>query len=529
LKIGIVAAASSGQAAVVRDSIESFFRYGVFQYKLIELRRGEIREEIQELDALIIHYNCIAFPYRYELPMNALSALKIRQFSGLKLVLVQDEQRSCYERLNFFNNLRVNHVFSVAPENLYENLYPSKHRNFSVSTILTGYISDKHIEVASRHIPLADRPIDLAYRGRSLPNWMGKTGTLKGHIPELISQVIKNENDYIIDVSNREQDRIYGQEWFKFLLKSKVSIGTPSGSDYLDLWGTEIEEWARKKTKVISKLAPAIPADYTVISPRYFDYVASGNLVALTPGNYSDIPNENDFLPIRADLSDLETVLQFSNSIEAQRIVDQSKERIFSRNDLRYSGYVAEIEKKILLFSQKTHQPISKLHINLENQISTQKNPSFLTNKIRLFLNRYSIIRNLVLAVREFFFTWQDLLETKNISLLKKLPGYKFWFILNFRLILELVALNEVLLIYGSMPKIENLGHTLKLIFVTEPNEIEILLDYPEYFVANSWFIDLSKVGTPTKRNLLISLPKALKHSPKLLAELLTNLLKHDK
>lgn len=138
MKIAIIAAPFSDQASTVRDSISCFFNFGNFDYSLIFLRGGEIRQRLDYFDAVIVHYSVVAFPYRYPLPISSIAALRISKFKGLKLAFVQDEQRSGLERLEFLNSLKINHLFSVAPEEMHEILYPETQRHFSISRVLTG-------------------------------------------------------------------------------------------------------------------------------------------------------------------------------------------------------------------------------------------------------------------------------------------------------------------------------------------------------------------------------------------------------
>lgn len=526
MKIGIVTSSYLGQAAVVKDSIESFFRYGAFRYSLIQLKRGEIRVDINEFDALIIHYSCIAFPYRYELPISALSALKISQFPGLKLALVQDEQRACYERLYFLNNLGVNHVFSVAPKNLHETLYPSGYRNFTVSTILTGYVSDDHLKIGSRKLLLKDRPIDVAYRGRCLPEWMGEAGTLKGQIPSLVHLVIGQKKQFDIDVSNLEEDRLYGSDWYRFLLKSKVSIGTPSGSNYLDLSGSMLEEWVKNKSKVVSKKENCIRADYTVISPRYFDYVASGNLVALTPGNYSGIPNTKDFITVEPDMSNLEDILKFSITLGAQKMVESSKERILNRLDLRYSGYVSEIEKQIQIRSPKGTSYIVDHKRLQKSEFPRSSQKAIFEVRIRNIVNKMKMVKKILLFIRDSYTDNKKMLNFEQILLVKQIPQYKTIHFFNFKLVKELSRLNELLLSIKVEPEIIQERKGVKILLGKEVKKKLFDFEITTNKNPKHWIIDLSLYGVGSGSDVLVSLPKVLRFKVERLANLIENILK---
>ena len=351
MKIGIISGKYSNRQNVINESINCFFQYGSFQYNLIQLNNGNFRENLDIYDALFIHYSAIAFPYKHYLPISSEAAIKISSFKGVKIAYVQDEQRAGIERHNFLNMLGIDHLLSVAPEYLHSLLYPEANRNFSLSTVLTGYLTEQHLIVAQKKVNLIDRPVDLFYRARSQPQWMGQTSVLKGEIASLAElQLAASNEDYVVDISTLEKDRIYGSQWFNALMDSKVTISTPSGSSYLDLWGIYNESWVPNK-----KILPSHPpqkAEYHVISPRYFDYVSSGNLVALTKGSYSGIPLESEFVQLEDDCSNLENILEFANHRDAQRMVDAARVRVLNCELYHYKYFVSLVEKEFLVHSR---------------------------------------------------------------------------------------------------------------------------------------------------------------------------------
>ena len=371
-RVGIIAPELRLQASTVRESIECFSKYGHFKYSFIPLKRGRILDNLNNFNALIIHYSAIAFPFRYHLPISASAIWQIHSFGGVKIALVQDEQRAGIERLQFLNNLKIDHLFSVAPEELYSILYPDNERNFSISTVLTGYVSDSHLHTATKDIPLVDRSIDLSYRGRRLPSWMGNTGTLKGDIPILIKNN-PNMTRFLIDVSSSETDRIYEHEWYNFLLNSRVSIGTPSGSDYLDLHGKYQENWVPRYNENGSGIQDPVEARYQVISPRFFDYVAAGNLIALTPGEYSNIPKDHLHKRLSSSLSNLHEILDFSKTDEAQRIVNLSKIEFLQNPFLHFRYFVSLCEERISNLSNQFSVPQQISENNYRPDLAVQK------------------------------------------------------------------------------------------------------------------------------------------------------------
>ena len=516
MKIVIVSAPFSAQASTVRDSLESFVKYGNFNYKLITLKRGEINESLEDYDALILHYSCIALPYRYHQPLSAFSSMRIQEFKGLKLALVQDEQRAGYERLRFFNMIGINHLFSVAESNLYEILYPSSKREFSVSTVLTGYISEEHIAVAKRKIPLKARRFDLVYRGRQLPEWMGKTGTIKGEIPKMIAKDSRLTK-FAISANSSEESRLYGQSWYDFLQSSRVSICTPSGSDFLDLDGKYPESWIPNLRPQSTQRDAPIAGTYQVISPRFFDSVSAGNLIALTPGLYSNIPMVNSYIPVSDDLVELPEILKFSQSKSAQKIVDICQKNILENEKLHFSFFVKTIEEKIA--SALPHCTLQKSYPSV-NFWSTNDIPLVKMHYIKKFIKlmlkqiNYFRVNSLVVKVLFYLQIFNDKTFNDCFSALKDSRIFRFYDIFNFKIKREILLIQKVSSKEYCSFAYSTTKHGKTMIRPVRQNE-EILFNPLIGWSKSRWCIDLSEFGCTPVSTCLKILPKRAKYDLK--------------
>lgn len=445
MNIGIISALNTGTAATVNDSIECFSRYGNYNYFLVTLSKGEIYQDIKNFDALIIHYSCIAYPYRYHLPISAISSLKIKDFKGVKIAMVQDEQRSVHERLRFLNEIEISHLFSVANEDLHEAFYPSKIRNFTVSTVLTGYVSEKHIELSKKNILLVDRELDLVYRGRILPMWMGESSELKGQIQEVVTANPKMQK-YNISVSSLENSRVYGNDWFKLLLQAKVSIITPSGSDYIDFDGKFIESWVETNSVDLNLCREPVQLKYQVISPRYFDNVAAGNYLAITPGEYSQIPIDGTYSQVGNDLEELPDIIEFSKTREGQKRVDISKAKILGNDQYHYRSFVTLVEEKIShLLSDISTEIILPEKKSIQFSSGSRLNRKFiefvkswLPKKIQLN------IKNSIAKVTPYFILMKKIEIKKELKSLLRIDKFKWYMLINIRLIKEYLLIKHI-------------------------------------------------------------------------------------
>jgi hypothetical protein len=123
-----------------------------------------------------------------------------------------------------------------------------------------------------------------------------------------------------LDISTREEDRIYGRRWIRFLSMAKACLGTESGASVLDYTG----EIQRKTEAYLAKYPDTEfeelrrlffeEADgrvvMNVISPRCFEAAALRTLMVMYPGEYGGIlePNRH-YAVLRPDHSNIEEIV----------------------------------------------------------------------------------------------------------------------------------------------------------------------------------------------------------------------------
>ena len=477
MNIAIITTEFGENASTLIDSVNCYFQYGNFNYNRLILKNGFLRESLDSYDAIIIHYSCIGLPLKQNLPINAITSLYLSEFKGPKIAFIQDEQRSYIERFNYFQSIEINHLYSVAPVELFDVLYPSNKRNFTIGNVLTGYISNKHLEISRNRIPLVDRSLDLVYRGRILPSWMGSSPALKSEAVDLIKK-----NNYMrqfkYSVESSEKKRVYGDKWFSLLQSARVSILTQSGSDFLEK-GSNLSDAGNNYDFDDEKL---LKANYHVISPRYFDYVSCGNLAAILPGHYSNIVIENTYSRISSDMHEMPEIIKFAKTKSAQVMVDTAQSMILTNKNLHFSYLVKVVEEKIsdltptkstVSFSDliRTEYPSSNL-----TKIKIHKNIKILNHMmITMLIKRLviKIIKKIVslddLYLRRFVYKY----DLKTVRyLLKLLPGHN---------------LRDYL-------KLDLLVNTLELFELSQKINREIIIS--KFNFDNSWVLNLDKYGS---------------------------------
>ncbi len=339
-------------ATTIEDHVNALVEFSNFTVKNIDVNDPKLYVEISNADCLLLHYSIVAHPYRDDKILSSFLRLHIAKANKPVLHMVQDEQRNALERLRYFETLGVCHLFSVANPEVSDLIYPAELRNFTISTLLTGYAPlSLH---AFPNIKWEQRAIDISYRARRLPSWYGKLGFTKSHVNDQLNKVNK-ELSITIDASCEENDRLYGQNWINFLCNSKVAVGTESGSSIIDMDGRFQESWQVQCDSSVYETVEPVNANYAAISPRIFEYAAAKCLLALTPGEYSGIllPGIHYF-ELQPDLSNINELLALmDNKPERELMIERAYEDLILSQKYSYQQMAKEVDAWINIYLSK--------------------------------------------------------------------------------------------------------------------------------------------------------------------------------
>lgn len=388
MKILLITSIPPKNATTIQDHVDAFVDLSSFNVTQIDLNHPEISTAISNTDCLILHYSVVAFPYRSGVSLSSALRLQIRLSNKPVLHMVQDEQRNVLERFRYFQTLGVNHVFSVANEQVYNLMYPPTFRNFSVSTLLTGY-SPINLD-DFQDLEWNKRSIDISYRARRLPEWYGNLGLIKGGISDKLNS-LKTNSHFIIDASCKEEDRIYGRKWSDFLCNSKVAVGTESGSSTLDFDGRYYDLKQTDSKNVFCDVFEPVVANYAAISPRIFEYAAAKCLLALTPGDYSGIIEPDiHYFELKPDLSNFEQLLVLMNDENRRnRLIENSYEHLIKSQKFNYSNMVREVDfwiRRIMDKSSKIQTSGNTKLVQNSSNVALVANQQLLFSRLSLNL-----------------------------------------------------------------------------------------------------------------------------------------------
>lgn len=309
---------SRGHAETVLQHINALAtltEHDVYRFNPLERPDACRLLDLGEFDAVVIHYTISLLSPRYLPPPLP---ERLARFEGLKVQFIQDEYRAVDAVTAGMRKLGIHVLFTVVPEPAAGAIYDSRLPGVVRVFTLPGYVPD---ELVGREVTsVAERPLDVGYRGRELPAWLGRLGREKAEIGSGLLERAAGRG-LRCDISSREEDRIYGERWYRFLASCRATLGTESGASIVDFDGN-VEALARsyllrRPRATLDEVERDItgPYDGAVVihtaSPRLFEAAALRTAMILFPGTYAGVvePGRN-YIPLEKDFSNVDEVLE---------------------------------------------------------------------------------------------------------------------------------------------------------------------------------------------------------------------------
>lgn len=357
---------NSSTAATIVEHISVFSRFS--QHTIYVLNSlGDLPQELDlnKFHVIVIHYSiCIVF----DSFISSTARERIRAFQGLKVVYIQDDYRWIYKTLSILTYMKVNAIFGLASQKIIDQVYiperiPTVKRR---ETVLAGYVSDNLLNVNKKKY--SERTIDVGYRARKLPPWIGVHSQQKWQIAERFMQDAPRY-DLKCDISCREEDRIYGDEWFTFLSNCKSVLGTESGASLCDFTGEikiNVEGYlAQHPNATFNEISGLYFKDdckimMNVISPRCFEAAALGTLLVLYEGEYSGILKPYlHYVPLATDHHNMAEVVEYIRDEKKTALI---VERVY--NDVILNPEYS-FRKMIKLFDDLVNEELQFVHVDI--------------------------------------------------------------------------------------------------------------------------------------------------------------------
>jgi hypothetical protein len=347
------------EASTVEEHFHAFARHSRFTVWEWNVQHGYPRA-LDDVDpsVVVLHYSIFG---------SGLYVLDDRTRDFLlrtharKVAFFQDEMAWMKKRFQFVDDYDIDTVYTHIAE---EHFDATWRRYTSVPELIhnfPGYVSDAMLDGARRYaLPDDRRDIDVGYRGRPLPSWLGRAAREKSLIGEEFARRAAHSG-LRLDISTREEDRIYGPAWHQFIGRCRAMLGVESGVSYLDLEDEVLAEYnrilaARGEPPSLNELEAGVLSrwdgnfPYRTISPRHLEAAAFGVCQVLFTGDYAGVmrPMEH-YLPLEKDLSNIEEVISQLRRATLRRQIAQNAHRdLIVSGQLSYRAFVDAFDRRLM-------------------------------------------------------------------------------------------------------------------------------------------------------------------------------------
>lgn len=340
--------------STVREHLESFRRYSAHQcYYANAVSGASCGLDLEVFDAVVLHYSASLYVAGY---LSGSFRAALRRYTGTKVLFVQDEYDNTEEIRRGIVDLGIGLVFTCVPDRYIAAVYPpARFPGVRFVSNLTGYVPAAYEGLRVRR-PIAGRRWAIGYRGRPLHYKYGLLGRDKVVIGQRM-RAICEQRGIPVDIGWREEERIYWQDWYRFVADCKTTLGTESGSNVFDDHGEiraaiDRELAARPDAgfdeihaKFLARHEGAV-ARMNQVSPRIFEAIALGTALVLFEGEYSSVvqPWEH-YIPLRRDFSNVDEVLAaIADDTRLQAMADRAYRDVIEPGTFGYRAFVRRFE-----------------------------------------------------------------------------------------------------------------------------------------------------------------------------------------
>jgi hypothetical protein len=293
-------------------------------------------------------------------------ARSLKSLDAVKIAFPQDEHSHTNILMDFLEEFKIDTVFSVGPQSEWPKLYDREgFEQVKFFNVLTGYLNDAttgRIQKLAAGRPARD--IDIGYRTWLPGAWLGRHGLLRKQIADVFQEKAP-ERGMRIDISTRSEDTLWGDDWYKFLLRCKYTISVEGGSSVPDRDGQlrgRIEAYQRQHpqagfAEIERDCFPGLDGtvQYIALSPRHLESCATRTCQVLVEGKYNGIlqPGRH-YIELKRDFSNVEEVLdQMQREDLRQEITERAYREIVETGNYTYQSFV----NVVLAESLKDYRP----------------------------------------------------------------------------------------------------------------------------------------------------------------------------
>lgn len=332
------------------EALATLSEHDVYRFNPVERPDACRLLDLSEFDAVLIHYTISLVSARYLPPPLP---ERLARFEGLKVQFIQDEYRAVDAVTAAMRDLGIDVLFTCVPEPAAGQMYDSRLPGVTRLFTLPGYVPD---ELVGREVaPSAQRPVDVGYRGRNVPVWLGRLGREKTEIACAFLEHVAGRGLHC-DISSREDDRIYGEDWNRFLASCRTTLGTESGASIVDFDGS-LEALAkdylpRRPHATAEEIERDLTGPYegkvviNTASPRLFEAAALRTAMILFRGSYGGVVEpERHYIALEKDFSNIgEVVERVRDTAYLDELADRAYKDLVASGRYSLRALVAELD-----------------------------------------------------------------------------------------------------------------------------------------------------------------------------------------
>jgi hypothetical protein len=324
---------------------------GITTFELSTVKVIPNRLDLDLFDVIIIHYTIQLGEFNDHF-LNTEARQRLSKSRGLKVLFIQDEYRETLRVHRALKALGISLVFTLLSESDAQLVYPKNlFPNMQVRRVLAAYISDNLLKVQPK--PITSRSILVSYRARKMPLWLGSLAIEKWQIGVSFLELARRSQrlqGHRIDISWKENKRLYGNEWYSLLSDSRCVLGVESGANVLDVDGSlkaSVEKMlqtnAYSEAQVYEKLVKKKDnlLHMNQIAARHLEACTLGTVQILFEGSYSNILSPGiHYLPLKKDFSNFDEIVDIClDEKRLQTIADRARKDIALSGKWAYSEF----------------------------------------------------------------------------------------------------------------------------------------------------------------------------------------------
>lgn len=336
-------------------SFERFSRFPVWSLNTSEGFPGVLRD--YRFKVVLLHYSLFGSG-EYQLNEAFLDYLRASDTS-LRVGFFQDEYYYTGQRFAFIDDHRLDWVYTLLQPADAARIYGERTHGPRLFSTIPGFVGDDMLRQASRFArPHSERTVDIGYRARTLPYYMGRGAQEKSEIGQRFAE-LSDGLGLRVDIATDEEDRLYGDDWYRFLGSCRAVLGVEAGVSIFDL-----DEEARAATEDLLARDPDLSFEdvsarilhrwednvfYRTVSPRHFEAAAFDTCQILFEGSYSGLLEAGThYIPLRKDFANLEEVIRsFRDAEQRSTIVANARRDLIDSGRYSYAAFVRDFDDEL--------------------------------------------------------------------------------------------------------------------------------------------------------------------------------------